>query len=74
MLKLLLNFWDRFVHNPKTTIGGIVTGGALSAAALLVLQQAGCNFDNVQWVEVLGLVFAGPTVVGGVSTDNGKTV
>lgn len=66
--------FDRIFGNLKTTIGGTSLGAGLTAAMYLVLDQAHCDFSQVQWVMVLGAVFSGPTIVGGLSTDNGKTV
>lgn len=61
---------QRIFGNWKTTVGGSAVGGILMGMLALVLHQAGCNFSAVQWAEVLGLAFAGPTVVGAMATDN----
>lgn len=73
-MNVLINFLRRITESPKTTAGGVIAGGGLAAAASLILTESGCQFSQVQWLEVLGLIFAGPTVVGGLSTDEGKTV
>ena len=69
-----MNLFARLVKNPKTTIGGTVVGAALMTAGALIIQQAQCDFSQVQWMAVIGSLFAGPAVMGGLSTDNGGTV
>jgi hypothetical protein len=62
----------RILSNPKTTIGGLLSGSIFATAGALVLAQAGCNFEHVAWWEVVSLFFAGPAVQGALSTDSGK--
>ena len=64
----------RIIQNPQTTLGGLLNGGVLAAAGEVILEQAGCNFGEVQWWTILSMLFAGPAVQGAVSTDNGKQV
>ena len=70
----LVSILSRIFTNWKTTVGGTAVGAVAMAMIALVMNQAGCNFSNVQWLEVLALAFAGPTTVGAMSTDSGKTV
>jgi len=69
-----MSILQRIFGNWKTTLGGTAVGGILMGMIALIMNQAGCNFSNVQWVEVLLLAFAGPTTVGALSTDNGTKV
>lgn len=69
-----MNLLTRLIQNPKTTIGGTATGALMLAAGGTVLSQAGCDFSQVQWAAILGMLFAGPAAVGGLATDNGKNV
>lgn len=73
-MNLLLNLFQRLFNNPKTTSGGVLAGTGLSVAVSMILQQSGCNFEGVNWWVVMGALFGGPAVIGGLSTDNGATV
>lgn len=73
-MNLIMNILQRFLQNPKTTLAGVFSGTTLAVAASSVLEQAGCHLDQVSWWTVMGLVFGGPAIVGGASTDNGSTV
>jgi len=73
-MNLIMNILQRFLQNPKTTLAGVFSGTTLSVVASSVLDQAGCHLDQVSWWTVMGLIFGGPTLVGGASTDNGKAV
>lgn len=74
MGNFLANLIARIKGNPNTTKGGLFAGAGLTAAGALVLQQAGCHFDAVQWVEVASLLFFGPAATGALATDNGTVV
>ena len=63
---------ERVFGNLKTTVGGSVVGGAMMGAGYLILQQAGCQFGDVEWMAVLTMLFTGPAAVGAAATDNGK--
>lgn len=65
--------FERIFGNLKTTLGGTALGAGLMGAMYLILDQAHCDFSQVQWIMVLGAVFGGPAVIGGLSTDNGKS-
>lgn len=65
-------FLERVIRNPKTTLGGTALGAVGAAVAHNILTQAGCNFDQVVWADVL--VFFFTQVQGAFSTDNGKGV
>ena len=65
---------QRIFGNWKTTVGGTAVGAVGMGMVAMILSQAGCNFSNVQWMEVLALVFAGPQAVGALSTDNGNKI
>jgi len=71
---VLINWLRRFIESPKTTLGGLLGGTAIGAAIIAVFGQAGCNFSSVQWFEILGIAMGGGTIIGGLSTDEGKTV
>lgn len=66
--------FDRIFLNFKTTLGGTAIGAAAMGAGYMILEQAHCDFSQVQWFVVLGALFGGPAVQGMFSTDNGKTV
>ncbi len=66
------NFWERLIRNPKTTLGATALGSVGVAVTHNILTQAGCNFDQVIWADVLVFLFT--QVQGAVSTDNGKGV
>lgn len=65
-----MSILQRIFGNWKTTIGGTAVGATALAVIYEIMAQAGCNFSNVQWLVVLGIAFAGPTVVGAMATDN----
>ena len=69
-----MHLFARFVKNPKTTLGGTAVGAMLMSVGGYVISQAGCDFSSVQWGVVLSMLFAGPQIVGGSATDNGKSV
>lgn len=73
-MNLLVNFIQRFTQNPKTTAGGVVGGTGAVAALMAILGQAGCEFTQVQWFEIVGIAFGIPALIGGMGTDNGKAV
>lgn len=65
---------ERFLKNPKTTGGGLGVGAVLSGVGAYILTEAGCDFSNVSMGGLLAMLFAGPSLVGGAATDNGKAV
>lgn len=65
---------ERVLGNSKTTSGGVGIGVIMSGVGAYVLNEAGCDFSNVSIAGVLGMLLAGPAVVGGAATDNGKSV
>ena len=67
-----MQFWERLIRNPKTTLGGTALGAIGVAVAHNILTQAGCNFDQVVWADVLVFLFT--QIQGALSTDNGKAV
>jgi|CXWL01.1.fsa_nt_gi hypothetical protein len=73
-MNLVINIFQRLFGSPKTTAGGVIAGTGIAVAVSTILEQAGCQFSNVQWFEIMGLVFGGPALVGGLSTDNAKAV
>lgn len=73
-MNIVMNLLQRLFGSPKTTAGGVIAGTGVAVAVSTILEQAGCQFSNVQWWEIMTLVFGGPTVIGGLSTDNGKAV
>jgi hypothetical protein len=73
-MNLLVNIFQRLFNSPKTTTGGVVAGTGFAVAISAILDQAGCQFSNVQWWEIMSMVFGGPALVGGLATDNGKQV
>lgn len=73
-MNVLLNIFARLFNSPKTTAGGVLTGSAFAMAVAAIIDQAGCQFSNVQWFEIIGIVFGGPAAIGALSTDNGKVV
>lgn len=73
-MNLLINIFQRLFGSPKTTAGGVLAGSGLAVAVSAIIDQAGCQFSNVQWWEIMLIVFGGPAVVGGLNTDNGKVV
>ena len=73
-MNLLISWIKRFTENPKTTAGGVIGGTGAVAAITTIMSQAGCNFSNVQWVMIVGIAFGIPALVGGMATDNGKTI
>lgn len=73
-MNLVINIFQRLFGSPKTTAGGVIAGSGLAVAVSAILDQAGCQFSNVQWWEIMGMVFGGPALIGGLGTDNGKTV
>jgi len=73
-MDFIRNLIGRLVSNPKTTAGGLVAGNVFAAAGWSILQQAGCDFSEVQWLQILGVLFGGPVIVGGLSTDNNAGV
>lgn len=60
------------LKNWKTTLGGTALGAIGVAVAHHILAQAGCNFDQVVWADVL--VFFFTQLQGLLSTDNGQSV
>lgn len=68
-----MNFIARLIQHPKTTIGGTAAGALMLTAGGAIMAQAGCDFSQVQWMAILGMLFAGPAAVGGLATDNGKS-
>ena len=60
------------LKNWKTTLGGTALGALGVAVAHSVLTQAGCDFDQVVWADVLVFLFT--QLQGILSTDNGKAV
>jgi len=73
-MNLIMNILQRFLQNPKTTLAGVFSGSTLAVAASSILEQAGCHLDAISWWQVMSVVFGGPALVGGLSTDNGQTV
>lgn len=73
-MNIVMNLLQRLFGSPKTTAGGVIAGTGVAVAVSTILEQAGCHFSNVQWWEIMTLVFGGPSVIGGLSTDNGKAV
>lgn len=64
-----MSLWQRIFGNPKSTLGGMGFGALLAAMGAMILKQAGCQFDQVQWLEVLALLWGGPTVTGALTGD-----
>lgn len=73
-MNIILNIIQRFLGSPKTTSGGVAAGTGLALAASMILEQSGCHFEGVNWWMVMGVIFGGPAVIGGLSTDNGVTL
>lgn len=73
-MDFIRNIIGRLISNPKSTAGGLVAGNVFAAAGWAILQQAGCDFNNVQWMQILGILFGGPALVGGLLTDNNSGV
>lgn len=73
-MNLIINIFQRLFGSPKTTAGGVIVGTGIAVAVSTILDQAGCQFSNVQWFEIMSLVAGGPALVGGLSTDNAKAV
>lgn len=79
MIGKVFGLLSRIIKDPKTTMAGILGGGAaglaVMAAGTYVATQAQCNFANVDWVQVAEILFvsgaAGGTV-GGVMKDGKK--
>lgn len=71
-MNLIIGWIKRFTDNPKTTAGGVVAGTGATAALVEILNQAGCNFSNVQWMMIVGIAFGIPALIGGMATDSGK--
>jgi hypothetical protein len=47
----------------KTLLEGSTIGVMAAGIGGAVLSQAGCDFSDVQWMEMLGLLFGGPQAV-----------
>lgn len=47
----------------KQWLEGSVVGTMAAGIGGVILDQAGCNFTAVQWVEILGLLFGGPQAI-----------
>jgi hypothetical protein len=73
-VNILTNLIARIFGSPKTSAGGLALGTALSVAASQVLEQAGCHFGGVDWWSIMGIIWGGPVVAGGLATDNGQAV
>lgn len=69
MLSLI---WNRVFSNPKSTIFGVSVGAVLTVIGT-IYQSAGCNFENVPWYQVVTTLGLGPSLVGALLTDNGKS-
>lgn len=67
-----MNIGERIFGNLKTTIGGSAVGVALLGVGAMIIQQAHCDFSQVQWIGILTALFMGPATVGALATDNGK--
>lgn len=68
-----MNILARLIQHPKTTIGGTAVGAAMLTVGGAIMEQAGCDLSQVQWMPILIMLFSGPAVVGGLATDNGKS-
>lgn len=60
---------ERFLGNPKTTLGGMGFGGVFAGVVMAMVEQAGCQFGQVSWWELFMMLWAGPAIVGAAATD-----
>lgn len=73
MKEKLANLWFRIAHNPKTTVGGVSITALLTAVWYQVMQQAHCDFSQIQWAGIVTSTVM-PLVMGAFATDANKTV
>jgi hypothetical protein len=64
---------QRIIGSWKTTIGGISVGAALMVLIGFLLTQFGVNLNSTQMTWILGLIGLGPSVVGALATDDGRS-
>lgn len=69
-----MSILQRIIANWKMTVGGMSVGVLMMVLAMVMMNVAACHLSLMEWAIFLFLVFAGPTVVGALGTDNGQKV